>query len=618
MNGSYRGVLAIGGYVLLLSSSLSAQNQVPRFEKTDCKSLTNRIPTNAKAECGYLVVARDRKKAAGTFKLAVVILRPATPSSEPPLVFLHGGPSGPGGIRGGEMGNAVAWYPKLSRDLIVFDQRGAGLSEPALCADVVRPADVREKVLNTRDQKERQEIWNEGARQCLASLKAHGIDANVFGSEFNAADLIDLRKVLGYQKWDLVGVSYGGRFVQEAMRRDPKGIRRVVMHSPGTVGAGVEYNRPRTYQLLLTRVFEACSAQPPCASAFPTLEKDLYDLYDELNRKPLDVAVDRGNNTFTLRFDGERFLAALRNTFAQSLSRIPIIINELKRGDRMKVAQFLVASSNAGGGGFNNTLTDLVGCYDGYGPDYLKKMAEIAKQAREPFRAFANDIQECVIRQSRFARRSDHDLVKSDIPALVFTAEFDQVIPSDAGTQIVGALKNGYHFEIPGVTHGGGMRSPCLESMIFQFFKDPMQKPDGSCLASMPKVAFELKRFDRPNLTFAISNVDGKKTAFEGRWEAVIPNLPVLLTINLRTNGDAVNGSFMGPAGPIEVYEGKVSGDTISFKFKSPDPGQIIILTGKLAGDQIAFTRDVEVLPGSAPGSIFGTLPRIITATRVQ
>ena len=137
----------------------------------------------------------------------------------------------------------------------------------------------------------------------------------------------------------------------------------------------------------------------------------------------------------------------------------------------------------------------------------------------------------------------------------------------------------------------------------------------------MPKVAFELKRFDRPNLMFTISNVDGKKTPFEGNWEAVFPNAPVVLTIDLKINGDLVSGSIMGPAGPIVIYDGKVGSDTMSFKVKTPEGGRIITVTGKLTGDEISFTRDVEVLPGGTPGGafIFGVVgARNFVARRAQ
>jgi pimeloyl-ACP methyl ester carboxylesterase len=564
-------------------------------------------------------VLQDRTKPNGmTFKLEVAILRQTTPSNEPPLVFLHGGPSGPGGVRGGEMSIAVSWSTKLHRDMI-YDQRGAGLSEPKLCVDQTRSAEQTEKLQNTRDPKERQDFYNESARACVASLKAQGIDPDMFGSEINAADLVELRKALGYSKWDLFGASYGGTFVQAAMRRDPKGIRSVVMHSPGLLDGGVEYENPLAYQQVLEHAFAACAAQAPCATAFPTLERDFWELYDELNKNPIDVTVERGNDKLKIRFDGVRFLGALRSNFGQRLSRIPIIINELKRGDRMRAAQYVVAASRAGGN-FNNTLTDLVGCYDAYGPDYLKKAAAIVKQAREPFRQFTNELQECTIWHSRFARASDHDPVRSNIPALIFTAEFDHLNPFDFGKRIAGALKTAYHFELPGAIHAN--MSACPASMMFQFFNNPMQKPDASCLASMPKVAFELKRLERPNLMFTISSADGKATPFQGHWEAAYPNAPALVKVELKINGNDVTGSLSGgPGRKLEIFEGKIAGDTIIFKVKSPEGDRTITFTGKLSGDEIAFTRDVEVPPGGNPGGafIFGAAgARNFTAKRVE
>ena len=49
-------------------------------------------------ECGWLVVPESRDRASTkTVRLAVEIFRAQQPSGEPPRVFLHGGPGGPGG-----------------------------------------------------------------------------------------------------------------------------------------------------------------------------------------------------------------------------------------------------------------------------------------------------------------------------------------------------------------------------------------------------------------------------------------------------------------------------------------------------------------------------------------
>lgn len=54
----------------------------------------------------------------------------------PPLVLLHGGP-GERGIDNSLRPLAAPPLPRL-RDVVIYDQRGAGYSEPALCPDYGR------------------------------------------------------------------------------------------------------------------------------------------------------------------------------------------------------------------------------------------------------------------------------------------------------------------------------------------------------------------------------------------------------------------------------------------------------------------------------------------------
>ena len=61
---------------------------------------------------------------------------------------------------------------------------------------------------------------DEARRACIAELEAQGVDRYAYNTAASAADLIDLRRALGYRTWDVYGVSYGARLAQEAMARD--------------------------------------------------------------------------------------------------------------------------------------------------------------------------------------------------------------------------------------------------------------------------------------------------------------------------------------------------------------------------------------------------------------
>jgi hypothetical protein len=70
----------------------------------------------------------------------------------------------------------------------------------------------------------------------------------------------------------------------------------------------------------------------------------------------------------------------------------------------------------------------------------------------------------------------------------------------------------------------------------------------------------------------------------------------------------------------LPIFGGRAVGDTIRFSVKSPDGSRTVSFAGVLHGDQLLFTRDVQVPPGSTTvggQGIFGVGGvRNFTATR--
>lgn len=250
-----RFAVVLSGIALTGSIAGTAQQSptVPRFEPGSCP-VTVAPNAEPRVECGSLVVPRDRRQPnRGTYRLAVAISKPQKPLSSVPILYLVGGPSGIGGVRSGILeGFARTGF---RREVVVLDYRGQGLSEPPLdeiCAGLTVEA-------------------------CIPKLEAQGIDHTTFNSAVNADDVRDLRRTLGYERWDVVGESYGSRLAQEVMRRDAAAVRVAVLMAPVPVGPHLEAEMPRTFQNVIERVFSSCAAQPACAAAYPTLEADCGD-----------------------------------------------------------------------------------------------------------------------------------------------------------------------------------------------------------------------------------------------------------------------------------------------------------------------------------------------------
>ncbi len=484
--------------ILLASPPVAAQDRVPRFEPAECPFERGDWTRDLKLECGWLVLPEVRERPQGhTVRLAVAVLRAREPNGDPPLVMLHGGP-GASGLRTFTRGVA-GWPLARYRDIVIYDQRGSGFSEPKLCPEYKQVADAARNLKTLRDK---ETVLKGEARRCVASLRAQGIEPAAYNTSASGADLIQLRHVLGYSKWDVYSGSYGARLAQEAMRRDPTGVRSVVLESPVTRGPTSPAEFELSFQRALERVFEDCMARPTCRAAFPTVESDFYELYGELKKTPLPVPVKHGadgSNTFQL--DGNQLVDLIRSNVINRPARIaqlPLLLNALRRGEKMRAAQTLVGYDSEGAPATNEALPYFVFCFDDYGADFRAARKSLSYLVRAPFR---NDQPDdlinpdtgypayCKLWQKRFADSSEHAPIRSDIPTLVLTGRFDDRTPTEHAKLIAATLSRAYVYEFPNEGHGA-RPSGCHAQIIFQFLANPFREPDASCIKSIPPIRF--------------------------------------------------------------------------------------------------------------------------------
>jgi pimeloyl-ACP methyl ester carboxylesterase len=430
-------------------------------------------------ECGWLMVAESRDDAGrSTVRLAVEIFRAREPRGAPPLVFLHGGPGGVGGIR--LYSEGIAGSPlRLHRDVVIYDQRGAGFSEPKLCPayDTVGDAGL-----------------TEARRACIAELDAQGVDRRAYNTAASVADLIDLRRALHYESWDVYGASYGARLAQEAMARDGRAIRSVVLASPLARGFSSQADQPLSTQRALERVFAACAHQPSCRDAFPAVEQDFYAVYDILTKSPIRVPIvrqDAGLDSVWL--NGKGLVDEIRNLllhrFRVGVARLPLLLHELHTGDRARAAREIV------GEGAEKTpdraLRALINCADHAtsGAVYRRTLDSVNAVARPPFRRAFD--RECEQWLPDLRDESMPGPVRSDIPTLILTGAFDDRTPTEQARRIAGTLSHPYLVEFPDEGHDT-RPSACHARIVAQFLEDPTRQPDTSCVAAIAPIPFAI------------------------------------------------------------------------------------------------------------------------------
>jgi hypothetical protein len=84
-----------------------------------------------------------------------------------------------------------------------------------------------------------------------------------------------------------------------------------------------------------------------------------------------------------------------------------------------------------------------------------------------------------------------------------------------------------------------------------------------------------------------------------GKWTGQVPTRDGGTresTFNFKQDGEKLTGTMTGPQGDIELKDGAVKGDDVSFNVALSFGGNDVklIYKGKVAGDEIKFTRQRE------------------------
>ena len=95
-------------------------------------------------------------------------------------------------------------------------------------------------------------------------------------------------------------------------------------------------------------------------------------------------------------------------------------------------------------------------------------------------------------------------------------------------------------------------------------------------------------------LLFALAAASALAADFNGKWTAEVsgPRGSQNLVFNLHVEGSAVTGTITTPRGNVDITNGKVDGDTITFTQVMKGKRQVKLnYSGKAEGETIKFSR---------------------------
>ncbi|MCU0497424.1 MAG: alpha/beta hydrolase [Anaerolineae bacterium] len=483
--------------MLLSVSAVSAQAATDafEFESTNCPFT---VPEDLTVECGYLIVPEDRNgDLTDTIRLAVALYR--STSSEPapdPVVFLQGGPGG-GSIEllAGQIENFVR--PILAeRDLLVYDQRGTGLSQPALSCDGYLDLYIQDLELNLNPEEYAQANLEMFA-DCRAQLEADlGVNTAAYTSAASAADIRDLAAHFGYEQVNLYGGSYGTRLAQTVARDFPEIVRSMVLDGVIPVELNLYEQQSAKTKLALDALFAACSADVGCDTAFPNLEQVFYDTYAQLDVTPGELTITNPltGDSYTVPIDGLTFMSGMFFALqtSQLIPTLPQTIYAVSEGDYSAlefplIIPFLIA------GNVNVGMFMSVNCHEELFTTTPEAILEIYAETpeTEAFGILANygdpavHQAMCEAWGAAPAVAIDTEPVISDIPSLLLNGQFDPATPPAWGELARANLSNHFYYVFPGLGHAESLSGGCPFEIALQFLSDPTTEPDASCIDEM-------------------------------------------------------------------------------------------------------------------------------------
>ncbi|MEO9871449.1 alpha/beta fold hydrolase [Ekhidna sp.] len=468
-------------------------NYAPSFKES--KKTTHKISKKQKYIFGYLEVPENRGKPnSNTIKLPVYIFKSRHPNPQlDPVIYTVGGP----GYTSMKASQYMNYYQYLDdRDFILFEQRGTQYAKPNLaCPEWSEAVSLSNLPGLTKSQTD--SLFMGAVKACRSKLIEDGADLEGYNTKEIAADIEDLRKVLGIDKYNLLTISYSTKIAQVLLRDYPDAIRSVVMDSP--LPLEVNYDEESVSNLLEStkHLLTDCEVDPNCNNAYPNLKERFLEYLRDKTDDPLVVEVENPNTnqveTFYLK--GYDLITVFSAASTSDVMNVPYEMNKLLNNDLSAVKEQLSYLFQASGMGNGVGMRLSVWCAEEYPFTSQKKVIEESYRYPE-IRGLSPavfDSSICDIWGVSKVANIENKPIKSDIPVLLMNGEYDSETPVKWALDMKKNLPNSFHLIFKGWKHTvtTNWANPCAMETANAFFNNPNMKPNPDCFQEIERPRFK-------------------------------------------------------------------------------------------------------------------------------
>ncbi|MEO1042177.1 MAG: alpha/beta fold hydrolase [Pseudomonadota bacterium] len=378
------------------------------------------------------------------------------------------------------------------RDLYVLQQRG--IAESGDFCPFYSAVRRELEVGTTTYESELQ--FAERLKECFRSASARGVDVTAYNTVENARDVRALRQALGFDAWNVWGISYGSHLGQMLTQVDPEGIKGLVIDAIVPNDLGGLQQIYRHIDRGFGKVFDRCAEtnNPHCKG----LEERLAAIVEEepLTLKTNDAEIFPSGE-IVVGGEVAGFVAFFLLYEQSQHPAIPAAMDQALEFFEDQDAELMgnIAAMASGGpfGGLSQGMSQAIQCNDGYS----SQAAAEAEEDAASFPIYAGRLntpeglaaiaQACVDAGLPLKDRADYQLVRTNIPTLIINGDWDPVTPPPLADRIVPGFSNSRYVVVPYAGHGPTRSmSECSGQVLGDFFDDPTQD-----LSSLDMTCFE-------------------------------------------------------------------------------------------------------------------------------
>jgi pimeloyl-ACP methyl ester carboxylesterase len=435
--------------------------------------------------CGHVEVAEDPASSNGRrIRIEFAVVPALAKNKAPdPLFVLAGGPGQ------AAMSLAHLALPMLSqintrRDIVFIDQRGTGKSHPLLCA----PEENKKRPRLSESFDLQRQIERVGA--CLRSLDA---DPRQYATWIAVRDLEAVRTLLGVERVNLWGASYGTRVGLDYLRQFPDRVRTAVLDGVAPPDMRLPASFAIDGEAALDRMIARCASDAACAARYPAFATQVDALFKRFSSQPVPLTLTDPltGRPEQLPFTRESMLAALRTPlYAPQLAvMLPYVVDRASSNDFSPLAAMLTSF------GSNETMRLSWGMHFAVicAEDMPRiQPADRANAATTRFGAGFIDLYEAACKEvpHQPAPAEFYSLPTASVPVLLLSGGADPATPPRHAELVAKALPNSRHLVAPNSGHGVSAQG-CAPELIAKFVRQAaFDGIDGACLEKLPAPPF--------------------------------------------------------------------------------------------------------------------------------